>query len=173
MKFFSHYEFPLLVCGNDNDMMRGGPSSIFGSSIGKRTDSLQSPENIPYYMSQATNLDESLWKKGNGRNHVSSVGFGEAGKACLFLWTQRPIKLGKYCGEMYPVRRDFKLNKAVLEISQSPTIKWQGRLNSPLNNFTLEKKISNLKCSIILTTSTQTASRSNSNSILFKCVAVY
>lgn len=38
--FFSYYEFALLVCGNDNDIMRGGPSSIFSSSIGKRIDSL-------------------------------------------------------------------------------------------------------------------------------------
>lgn len=95
----------------------------------------------------------------NRRNHLSFVGFGEGGKACLFLWTQRPITFEEYLGEVYPAGRDWKLNKAVLEISQSPTIKCQGRLTPHCISSTLKKIISDPKCSIILSIFTQTALR--------------
>lgn len=56
------------------------------------------------------------------------------------------------------------MNKAVLETSQTPTMKCQGRLTPHCINFNLKKKwnkkISDPKCSIFLSTSTQTASRS-------------
>lgn len=100
-----------------------------------------------------------MGKKRNKRNHVSFVGFGRGGKACSFLQTQRLIKLGKYFGEVYPVGRDLKLNKAVLETFQNQVMKSQGRLTPYCIDHSLEKTISDPKCSITLSNSTQIATR--------------
>lgn len=68
----------------------------------------------------------------------------------MFLQTQRLIKLGKYFGEVYPVRRDLKLNNAALETIQNQAMKCQGRQSPYCTNLSLEKIISDHKCSVTL-----------------------
>lgn len=161
MTSFSYYALALLVCGNDDRMTTGGLEQhfcLFYWGDGSQPAVLT---RYPILYAIRTNLHQLLGKKRKKRNHVSFVGFGRGGKACFLLQTQRLIKLGKYFVEVYPVGRDLKVNKAVLETFQNQAMKSRERLTPYSIELSLEKIISDPKCSIILSNSTQIATKNN------------
>lgn len=160
MTSFSYYGLALLVCGNDDRMTTGGLEQHFCLFYWGENSQPAVLTRYPILYAISTNLHQLLGKKRNKRNHVSFVGFGRGGKACLLLQTQRLIKPGKYFGEVYPIGRDLKLNKVVLETFQNQAMKSQERLTLYSIDLSLEKIISDPKCSIILSNSTQIARRS-------------
>lgn len=159
MTYFSYYGLGLLVCGNGDSMTTGGLEQHFCIFCQGENSQPAVFTRYPILQAITANLHQLLGKKRNKRNQekTSFVGLGRGGKACLFLQTQRLIKLGKFFAEVYPVGRDFKLNKAVLETFQNQAMKCQGRLTPYCIDLSLERVISDPKCCITLSNSTQIA----------------
>lgn len=85
MPFFYTYGLALLVCCNDDNTTTGGLEQLFCLIYLGENSQPAVFTRYPVLYTIRTNLHQLLGKKINKKNHVSFVGFGSGGKACLFL----------------------------------------------------------------------------------------